>query len=263
MQWRRDAATTCGRSQPDQAAPERAFWQGAHYTWRTNSSKALGACTTRWQWPEGNLLDHYRAHRFSLFLPGQQDWSTTFQLLMSLGGALLVPRDSRTRTLWSEALAAHCDGCMLRYERGGDVCQGLAAAVAVPAEEARRAAESLDSFVRSELNADCVSAYMQAVLSRLRPPPTQMSERELRALGFHRFDCHMQKELVWRLRSPRLGPYPSWHHEAWYYPETCVRRLVPQPLPWARCAQLGGSHLSDPLRLTGPSDDPPTRLAWC
>ena len=101
------------------------------------------------------------------------------------------------------------------------------------------------------------------LVGRLRPPPTQMSERELRALGFHRFDCHMQKELVWRLRSPRLGPYPTWHHEAWYHPETCMRRLVPQPLPWARCTRSGGSHLSDPLRLTGPSDDPPTRLAWC
>ena len=149
MVWRKqEGATTCtadanggaaaasgGVSHEDSSTG--ATHQG-YFLWRFNATRR-GVCTHAWAWPSPNLLDHYRRHRWALFLPGQQDWSTTYQLLISLGAAVLAPRDMKSRTLWSAVLATRCggggdgpgDGCTIGYNRTGvDVCASLSDAVA-------------------------------------------------------------------------------------------------------------------------------------
>lgn len=306
--------STGGASSGDaDAAARRGF-----YVWRYNATRR-GECTHAWGWPSPNLLDHYRRHRWALFLPGQQDWSTTFQLLISLGAAVLAPRDMRSRTLWSAVLAERCggggdgghgEGCTIGYNRSGvDVCASLSDAVASTSttpsfsssslahgaamataaaaadardDPARRYAERLNSFVKAELNDNCVYAYMAeiwrglfaraqpphqpraALLSSSASPPLRDGARdagghELQRLGFSAFDCATQRSLVRRLdpssggAAMRLGPYATWHFGAWF-DASCARRRVPRPLPWAPCR----SKEANPNGI-----EEPFALEWC
>ena len=260
------------------------------YFLRRYNTTRRGVCTHAWAWPSPNLLDHYRRHRWALFLPGQQDWSTTYQLLISLGAAVLAPRDMKSRTLWSAVLATRCggggdgpgDGCTIGYNRSGvDVCSSLSDAVASTSsadhsgdEAARRSAARLDAFVQAELNENCVYAYMAKIWRGLHsgtarhqtaPPahatstssPLPLDASELRRLGFALFDCAMQRALVRRLdpssgAAMRLGPYATWHFDAWF-DATCARRRVPRPLPWAPCRGDASSN----------GIEEPFALEWC
>lgn len=139
-------------------------------------------CSPPWQWSPANWLDQYRRYQYALFLPGQQDWSTTFQLLMSVGSALLMPSDLRTHSLWTQVVTASCERCVLTYSRDGDVCASLRAALP-PRNSSRKApsvgsdrtrhdaptgeeaATNLDRFVRTELRAECVNRCMDMAVT--------------------------------------------------------------------------------------------------
>eukprot|EP00966_Prymnesium_polylepis_P117175 2707437-Prymnesium_polylepis.1 len=244
--------TKCSRTEADD--------NPMHYT---------SSCKTSWTAPPDNWLDHYRQHQFSLFLPGQQDWSTTFQLLMSLGGALVIPNDLNTETLWTSIIKASCPGCTLSYNRSAALCQSIVDAISVADDVAELTARSLEMFVRDELNERCIYAYMQKILNGLRHAyvPTV---GELQALNFKLFDCTMQHELVSTMyeKTPEAqrpaSPIgvPTRHHDAYFDATSCKRREVPKPLPFfLNCSTRDGQ-----LRVPRGQSSMPrlsTALAWC
>ncbi|KAL3893466.1 MAG: hypothetical protein SGPRY_014213 [Prymnesium sp.] len=234
------------------------------------------SCHTRWTIPPANYLDHYRQHRFNLYLPGQQDWSTTFQILMSLGGALLVPDDLTTVTLWSSVLNASCAACTISYSRAPSVCQGILHAISTSDSVAEATAARLHTFVHRELNEACVYQYMREVWNGLHHMVVPTVE-ELKNLNFSLFDCKMQHELVSGLGHQRFlsdneekvlySGLPRRHHDAYYDAETCRRRERPKPLPFfVKCKVRNRNESGYQLEGRRERKDWPnydTALSWC
>ena len=225
------------------------------------------SCTTNWTPSPQDWLDHYREHRFNIFLPGQQDWSTTFQMLMSLGGALVVPDDLQTATLWTSLIDAYCKNCTISYTRGKRVCSSLVEAISVPDDIAEQAAANLHGFVQHELNEQCIYDYMELVLNGLQHEVTP-DVHELQGLGFNLFDCEMQHQIVGTMGVGRRAAVgtgaPERHHDAYFDPESCRRRSTPKPLPFfMNCTSRGA-----PFRIPGGGARSAlpklnTALAWC
>ena len=239
----------------------------------TASDSQREACEAAQQiLPVKSRLDRFRRFQYSLYLPGQYDWSTSLQQLISLGGALMIPSDLATHSLWSHLLTEHCADCVIWYNRTDDLCANMVEARVRHAAQAQVIASRLETFARSELSEACLYAYMRRVLNglaqltrRAEPPLRNRSTRaNLSAVGFTRISCATMHGLVARiatlpgLHDPRhqAALFPARHFDAWFDPNTCVRRPSPLPLPWAKCDANATWNASDERGLSWEID-------WC
>lgn len=221
--------------------------------------------------PIENRLDQFRKFQFNMYLPGQHDWSSSLQQLVSLGGALFMPSDLRTQSLWSWVLATRCPECTIAFNRSGSVCSRLVAAYDTNAARARQIAERLEAFVQSELNDHCMRKYARAVINGIRwlhPKRGLSHARNLTRIGFSRFTCQAQHELVAMiaadktLHDPRhaSAEFVPRHFGAWFDQGTCRRRDTPLPLPWAPCEVEEHGRGEAAIKIAESGGE---ALAWC